>query len=243
MKLFYKHSILLLCGLFIFSLQVEAQKNKTPIPSYSPDSIYALKEKVYRQSLKYNDLGVATQTLYEMMALAPEKKALKDTLAMLYFERGLYVNSLIVGDEVLKDKPDNLGMMEIVAVSKETLGFVKDALEDYEDLYKKSQMVEHLYEIIKLQYTLKRYGECQATANAAFQHPKASEATVSINMQDGRRQTVPVKAAIYNILGVVYIDMKEIDNASKAFESALAILPEFELAKNNLALIRKQEGN
>ena len=41
--------------------------------------------KVYTHALKYYDLQVATNALYNAMALKPERKDLRDSLALIYF--------------------------------------------------------------------------------------------------------------------------------------------------------------
>ena len=47
-----------------------------------------------------------------------------------------------------------------MAVSKQNLGLIKEALADYEKLYAAEKSVYHLYQMSTLQYQLKRYGEC-----------------------------------------------------------------------------------
>ena len=51
---------------------------------------------------------------------------------------------------------------------------------------------------------------------------------------------VPLKAAIWNLKGVVFMDMNENDKAKKYFSETLKIFPEFELAKNNLQLLENR---
>ena len=54
-------------------------------------------EKAYGLALNYSDLSVATDAVYAMLAFHPNDLAIKDTLARLYFTRGLSVQALLVG--------------------------------------------------------------------------------------------------------------------------------------------------
>ncbi len=51
----------------------------------------------------------------------------------------------------------------------------------------------------------------------------------------------PNYAEAYNNIGSAYNSMKEWDKAIVALEKALAIKPDFQLAKNNLALAKSQQ--
>ncbi|MCS7086074.1 MAG: tetratricopeptide repeat protein, partial [Bacteroidia bacterium] len=55
------------------------------------------------------------------------------------------------------------------------------------------------------------------------------------------RQEVKFKAAALNVKGVLYKDKGDKASAKKFFEEALKIEPEFELAKNNLEELNKEE--
>jgi hypothetical protein len=50
-------------------------------------------------------------------------------------------------------------MLEMAAISKQSLGALKESLADYESLYKQKPDLYSLYQIATLQYQLKRYGE------------------------------------------------------------------------------------
>ena len=85
--------------------------------------------KVYSSALKYYDLNVAVSALYNAMALKPDRKDLRDSLALLYFAGERYGQAYTLGEEILKENPKRNDILEMVAVSKQSLGLIKDAPE------------------------------------------------------------------------------------------------------------------
>ena len=61
--------------------------------------------KVYATALKYYDLNVAISALYNAMALKPDRKDLRDSLALVYFAGERYGQSYTIGEEILKENP------------------------------------------------------------------------------------------------------------------------------------------
>ena len=64
--------------------------------------------------------------------------------------------------EVFEKQPDNQRILEILATAEQSEGNEKDALSYYEQLYPKTKDLYHLYQIITIQYDLKRLAECNA---------------------------------------------------------------------------------
>ena len=65
------------------------------------------------------------------------------------------------------------------------------------------------------------------------------EQKVNINLANGRAQSVPMKAALLNIKGVLRKDVhKDFDRAREYFELAMAEAPDFQLPVNNLEALK-----
>jgi len=160
----------------------------------------------------------------------------------LYFNAGAYVQTILLGKEIMEQKPDNKEVLELVAVSEQNLGAQKEALEHYEQLYQLTQSPFHLYQIASLQYSLKRYGECEMSVNRILADPAAGEEMVGITIGKGQTQKVPLKAAAYNMKGVIAMDLSKNDIAKNNFEEALEIFPEFQLASLNLKSLTEGES-
>jgi len=199
---------------------------------------------IYQQALRYNDFSTAIVAVHEILVETPSALTWKDTLASLYFYSGQSLQALSVANELLLDNPSDERMLEVKAISLQNLGVAREALSAYEDLYRISGNLGHLYQIATLQYQLKRYGECEISLNRLIQAPESQEMQVSINMGQGRQQRVPLVAASYNIYGVVQLEQNRREAAKAAFQKAVEAFPEFVLAKNNLRLVEQadQEG-
>ena len=124
------------------------------------------------------------------------------------------------------------------AISLSSLNKNKESLEQYEALFAKTKSSFHAYQIAVLQYVLKRFGECETTVGIILNDPKSMEQKVSINADQNTNQQVPIKAAAYNIRGVMLKEMNKKDEAMESFQEALKLFPEFALAKANIEAIK-----
>jgi tetratricopeptide (TPR) repeat protein len=199
--------------------------------------------KVYSLSLRYYDLNAASSALYHAMVLKPERKDLKDSLASIYFAGDRFLQANLLGEELLKENPKRMDMLEMVAVCKQSLGMPKESLADYEILHKETKNVIHLYQIATLQYQLKRIGECTTSLDQIIADPAAAKQMVSIRNPNQPTQNVPVKAAAYNVKGIVALELNQSDNAKLAFAQALEIAPDFTLAKSNMTMMDRNKAN
>lgn len=246
-----KRSLLLVCITVLSVCAVFAQKKGTPAaaptaaaPAAAADpqkeKAFAQHQAIYENAMKYNDFIVARTSLYSMLALKPERTGLKDTLTYLYYNTNSYVQVILLGKEILETKPDKAEILELVAVSQQNLGMLKEALESFEKLFALSKDVYHQYNIASLQYMLKRYGECSESLNAILGAPQ-TDAVVAISDGQNESQQVPVKAAAYNMRGVVALEINQSDVAKQNFEKAIELHPDFVLAKNNLEKVKASE--
>lgn len=217
-----------------------SQKNKSVSrEDAGGDKLAEMYKTMYSTSLKYNDLAAATQATYALMALEPDNFARLDTLAQLYFQRSAFPQSILVANDVLLKDPENQQMLEIRAFSKQSLGAAKESLVDYETLYKLSKDPYHFYEIATLQYTMRRFGECEDSITRLLASPDIKDKTISLSYNQ-IQQSVPFAAALHNLYGVLQLDQGKPDIAKKHFDQALQLAPEFYLAKaNKEALVKK----
>ncbi len=212
------------------------------IVSSNAQDAFKVQMDVYKSALKYYDLQTAVSALYNAMAIKPERKDLKDSLALLYFAGERYAQSNALAEEILKEDPKRVDMLEVVAVSKTSLNAIKEALADYENLYKEKKEVYYLYQIATLQYQLKRYGEAVVSIDQIVADPKSSQQNVTIRAQNGQAQEVPLKAAAYNVKGIIAMDLNQEDAAKLNFDEALKVFPDFVLAKGNIKMIQDKKA-
>lgn len=199
---------------------------------------FELQQKVYKQAMSRYDLETAIVAMYQMIALKPSKPELNDSLAMLYFAHERYPQAFLTGEEILKTNPEKTAIRELVAVSKQNIGLIKESLAEYEKLYEQQKTMFYLYQIATLQYQLKRFGECIASLETILNSKEADDQKVSIRMQNGN-QEVPMKAAALNVRGICAMELNQPEAAKANFTKALELSPDFVLAKNNLETMNK----
>ena len=93
-----------------------------------------------------------------------------------------------------------------------------------------------------LQYQMKRYGECEELIHSLFKHTNIDKETIQVTTQlvNNPYQKILLKAALFNVLGVMSKDMNDDQKALKYFEQAVKISPRFLLAQNNLQLTKSR---
>lgn len=231
----------LFLGLVLGSpMGLQAQKKAKSTPA-TEDNAVAHWQKIYDRGVHYNDLAVATEAVYHLRELQPERTGLGDTLARLYLERTAYTQCLLVSLDILEKDPENLVVREYAALSRQSLGMVKEALAEYETLFKATDNSYHLYEIAGLQYALRRYGECEESLNRLLERKDLDGKTISLAAANTRRQDVPMAAAFHNLFGVLEMDQGHPNKAENHFVQALRIYPEFILAQNNLKVLQDKD--
>lgn len=200
---------------------------------------FEVQQRFYKNALKNYDLQAATIALYNMIALKPEKADLNDSLALLYFAGERYPQAYLVGEQILKTNPNRNDILEVVAVSKQNLGMLKESLADYEKLYAAEKSLYYLYQMATLQYQLKRYGECVASLDQIINNPESAKQKVNIVVQGGS-QDVPMNAAALNVKGICAMELNQEEAAKDNFTKALSAFPDFALAKGNLEMLGKK---
>jgi tetratricopeptide (TPR) repeat protein len=215
------------------------QKETEPAKSQGP-KIDSLGIRIYQQAARYNDPIMKIYALHHRIATEGSSLSLLDTLAQAYFEAGFYRQAIAVVDEILPQQPRNATLAEIKALSYFYLQDLKKAVDAYEKLYEITSDPLHLYQVITLQFNLQRYGECQANVDKLLGLPESAQVQVRITTPDGQTQEIPLRAAAYNVRGVILRLQKEYAKAKEAFEKALQIAPDFLLAKVNLDDMQKE---
>jgi tetratricopeptide (TPR) repeat protein len=218
----------------LFFAQTRTQPAK---PETQKDTV-PVEIKVYQRAVLFSDYDVAKNALYSLITKYPDRLDYLDSLARLYFSINAFPQAILASQIVLEKQPDNMALIELTAVSYNSMGQPKEALENYEKVYAVSKNIQHAYQLAVLQYTMKRYGECETMIKTILENPKSKEETLSLNDQSGSQQQVPLAAATYNLKGVMNKDLNKADQAKADFEESLKIYPDFTLAKNNLEAMK-----
>lgn len=215
--------LLSLCSLSVFA-QNQAKETED----------YKLNLEVYNKAVRYNDLAVAKDALFKLMVLDPNDISLMDSLAYLYYENQKFISSVMVCKDILAKNPNNLGAIEISALSFQNLGLKDKALAEYESLYLKNNNISTLYQIAFLQYDLKRYQESKTSVDIILSDKELDQLKVVHGTSNNSQQEVPMKASVLNLKGMIDIESGNKAEAKQNFEDAIKLAPEFELPKENL---------
>lgn len=194
---------------------------------------YKRQLSIYQNALKFNDMSVAKNALYNLRALDPADNSLLDSLAYLYYDYQQHASSLLVTREILARNPNNLAALEINAVSFENLGLYDQALTAYESLYLKHDSPYTLYKIGLLQLDLKRHTESKTSLDILLKKPDIDSLNVVVNENNQQKQ-IPMRAALLNFQGINNLELGEKEAAKQNFEEALKLVPDYVMAKENL---------
>ena len=217
-----------------------AQKTKTTAqPASATASSIELYQKMRVQALELGDLETASSAIQAILILDPAADTLRDSLCHLFFLRRMYVSAFKLGNEVLEKRPQNPMVLELVAVSAQSLGDGKTALPFYEKLYAITKNHYHLYEIASLEYQMGRFVESDQKMMKLAIDPALDKEGFSLNDSKGA-QEVSLSAAAYNVAGAIALDMGKIDVAIDRFKKAIDKVPDFRLAKANLDIAMKK---
>ena len=202
------------------------------------NSLEIEKQKL-KQALAYGDKIVAASSMYTIINIEGPQSSYKDSLAYLYFNGRNFVSCFLVTNDILKNKPNNLELLEIQAASLESMGAIEKASEAYKTLLSKTNNNYHAYLLAGLQLTLNKFEEAYASVKKADQLPDNGTVKITFQVNKNYNQNVDLKAAIAYLEGVIAQNLKKDNEAKLSFERAVKLFPEFVLAKSKLETLNK----
>lgn len=205
--------------------------------SKTPSAGVTLPLKILKQAKAYGDGVTALNALHQIIAAEGEESTYKDTLAVTYFKMNNPLSAHLVAKELLEKKSNDLVLLEINALSLQQINATKEAIDAFEKLFALSKNKYHGYQLATLQYSIKRLAEAQATINQTLTCEDLKDFALQFNIDKNQTQKVALNAAVFNMKGLITYDLKDKITAKTAFEEALKISPEFELAKQNKAAL------
>ena len=193
--------------------------------------------KVYNNALSMNDIGTAIQSLHFIIASDSVKYGnYEDTLAILYTQINAFTPAYILANRLLSQKGYTEIRMQIKGLAAKNMNEPIEAINAYSDLFTRTRNPVYGMEELQLEYGIRRIGESVVTGNKVLAAimPNDSTQVRMAKLQEKTMQLVSLRAAVHNILGLAYLDLKDKKNAISNFEAALKESPDFDQAKNNL---------
>lgn len=216
--------VLFVIGLVFYS--GVAQNNK--------QEAIALEKEIVRMAKDMGDMTVTTLSMYRLMVLEGENSTYKDSLAFMYYSSRKYASCFLMSNEVLKRDPNNQALLELKAISLESLGAIDKSIEAFKDLYAVSKINYHGYSLAKLQLTMKLYDEAYATIKEVESLNDSGKYKVTFSINQNHTQEVELLAAIPYLKALIEIELDKVPEAKTSLEKALKIQSDFVLAKETL---------
>jgi tetratricopeptide (TPR) repeat protein len=216
----------------LFSVSVFAQSNADMKKHY---------EAYYKQMKKQGDVQGIINAMTHLNILEPNV-ARQDTLAYLYLSEGKYMQALnTIGVE--KNATDSDMNVEVKALALKNLNQPKMALEHYEILYSRSPNVYLAYEMADMKIQVNDLAGAKVNIVYALANVKDDMKRAFYETQQPYETSM--KAALLCLKGLLtFTENKEanIDASIKLMNDALAIDPNFNLAKVSRQALESQKA-
>jgi tetratricopeptide (TPR) repeat protein len=216
----------------LFSVSVFAQSNTDMKKHY---------EAYYKQMKKQGDVQGIINAMTHLNILEPSV-ARQDTLAYLYLSEGKYMQALnTIGVE--KNAADSDMNVEVKALALKNLNQPKMALEHYEILYSRKPNVYLAYEIADMKIQVNDLAGAKVNIVYALANVKDDMKRAFYETQQPYETSM--KAALLCLKGLLtFTENKEtnIDASIKLMNDALAIDPNFNLAKVSRQALESQKA-
>ena len=222
-----KGFVLLVVGLMFYT--GVAQSNK--------EEAISLEKEIVRLAKSIGDPSVVTVGMYKLIALEGANSTYKDSLTYIYYSSRKYASCFLMANEVLKRDPKNQGIMELKAVSLESLGAIDKSVEVYEELFALSKNNYHGYNLAKLQLTMKKYEDAYKTVNVVETLNDTGQYKVTFSINQNHTQQVELLAAIPYLKAIIELELDKEAEAKASFQKALKIQPDFVLAQESFDAI------
>ncbi|GAB5555362.1 MAG: hypothetical protein Sapg2KO_49530 [Saprospiraceae bacterium] len=210
----------------------------TPACAQQKGGLY---EEMYRSAKSYGDWPTAATALHALIAsnkqlATSSTPAWRDSLAYVYLNINGYGACEKLCTEILEADPKKLAILEMRALSRRSMGMAQGAMEDYETLLKKTKNPFHAYYLAELQIGQDSLAKALMTIQLAENLPFQETDWVQLPITQSQYQSVPLKAAVFHVKGLVLQNLNAKENkeeALKAYGQAITLFPDFYLAKNN----------
>ena len=211
----------------------------TGIAQNNNEEAIALEKEIVRFAKNIGDPSVVSVGMYKLIALEGANSTYKDSLAYIYYSSRKYASCFLMANEVLKRDPKNQSILELKAVSLESLGAIDKSVEVYEELFALSKNNYHGYGLAKLQLTMKKYEDAYKTINVVETLNDTGQYKVTFSINQNHTQQVELLAAIPYLKAIIELELDKETEAKASFQKALKIQPDFVLAQENFDTINK----
>ena len=201
----------------------------------------AFEKQKLQQAKAYGDESIVANVMYSLIALEGPQSSYKDSLAYVYFNKRNYVSCFLVTNDLLKTKPKNLELLEMSAVSLESMGALEKSKEAYEKLFAMTNDNYHAYKLAGIEFRMNQNEGAYATIKKAGQISGNEGLKITFQVNENYNQNVELKAAIAYLEGLIAVSLNKSVEAKASFERAIQIFPDFVLAKSKLEILNAKQ--
>jgi len=224
---------ILIVTLVLAGIQVGAQNNNQLLEHY---------EAYYEQMKSQGDVRGVIDALTHLNILEPSQ-ARKDTIAVLYMNQGMHLQALnTIGIDI--NPSDSNMAVETKAMCLQALNQNERAIEQYEELFKRSPNALIAYELADLKTQMDDLSG--ALSNIEYGMANANDDMMRTFYESQTPYQVPVKAAFLYMKSLIKFKenrAENIDAAVAILDEALQLAPHFNLAKlSKDALLAQKEA-
>ena len=216
----------------LISISAFSQSNQELLSHY---------QKYYKQMQSQSDIQGVINALTHINILSPNQ-ARTDTLATLYMNEGRHVEALnTIGIE--KNEADSDLAVQVKAFSLKAINDIDQSLIHYEELFKRKPNPFIAYELAEMK--IRKGDLLGATRNITFGIANSNGDIVRNYYETQQPYSVPMKAAFIYLKGLVKINEdreNNIDETIGIMEEALAVAPNFNMAKISIDALTAQKN-
>lgn len=196
--------------------------------------------QIYHKALKYNDMSSAAYALVNYLN-AGGNAVYQDSLAIVYYNMNNFSGAYKLANELYTADNKNIAALTLLADISGRGGETKTSLDWYEKLCPLSPSAYNFYQLASKQFVLERKLECmQSLQKVVSDSAEALKQSVSLEVNNGYYEQVPVLAAAYNMLGVLTYKDNNKTGAKDYYEKALKVAPNFVIAKQNVDALKPE---
>jgi tetratricopeptide (TPR) repeat protein len=208
----------------------------------SNDSKYEQLDKywwIYKNARSVSDNATAINALYEIMYIDSNEFVYIDSTVVLYFEDQQFEKCIKAAKRSLKyhiylqTVKHGFFASKKISKSEDLLLFGEFLLEA------EPENLEAIYDMAVHSFRTKKLTECKQYLDRVSSNPTSTIIQHEQVQSDGTAISVPLSVSVTNLLGVYYWETGQMDQARTMFELALAKVPEYDVAKENLNGILK----
>jgi tetratricopeptide (TPR) repeat protein len=226
-----------------FQIHCSAQNSAYGAPASNTDSTFIrVNNALYALGTEINDNNLRQTALANLLSYDADDTFTLFRLVDVYFNNKAYLQAFLLTKKYLNSYRDNLTLLEYYSKSAEVLGKFGDAVTGYKKLYILTEDVYYGYLNASAQSALGKYALSNIAAQeviARFSGLNNNYISITFGGGEDKAQKVPIKAALWELMGVNFLYIKDKTKAREALLSALREFPDFEEAKENLQLINR----